>query len=78
MPDEIDSRGQHWQYVRTEELLALHRVAMEAREAVEIAHSMGMHLGPLREALAHTAYRAAGTPPVGAFDPPAGVAVQED
>lgn len=39
------------------DLLALHRVALQAREAVSIAAAAGVHLGPLRAALDATAYR---------------------
>lgn len=59
------------QHIRIDELLALHKVALQAREAVQVAADAGVHLGPLRAALDETAYR------VSPFTP-AGVAVQED
>lgn len=59
------------QYVRTDEPLALHKVALQAREAVQVAADAGVHLGPLRAALDETAYR------VSPFTP-TGVAEQED
>ena len=49
-----------WSHVPTGELLALHRVALQAREAVAIAAAAGVHLGPLRAALDETAYRTPG------------------
>lgn len=55
MPD--DEMFIRWQHVRVDELMALHRVAMEARDAVQIAEAVGVHLGPLRAALDATAYR---------------------
>jgi hypothetical protein len=48
---------ERWQYVRTDEWVALHKVALQARDAVDIAEAVGVHLGPLRAALDATAYR---------------------
>lgn len=45
------------EYVDRDEWVALHRVALQAREAVEVAADAGVHLGPLRAALDATAYR---------------------
>jgi hypothetical protein len=59
MPDEIDT-GQRWQYVRTDDLLALHKVALQARDAVEVAEALGVQLNPLRTALEATPYRVEG------------------
>lgn len=64
MPEaNVASSG--WQSVRIDELLALHKVALEARDAVEIAADAGVHLGPLRAALNETAYKIDYFPPAG-------------
>lgn len=49
-----------WRQVRDSEWLALHRIAVQAREAVQIAADAGVHLGPLRAALGSTPYRVEG------------------
>jgi len=49
-----------WQYVRTDEWMALHKIAQQAREAAQIAEELGIYLGPLRAALEPTPYRVEG------------------
>lgn len=49
-----------WAMARRDDLLALHRVALLAREAVQLCEGLGVHLGPLRAALSDTPYRVRG------------------
>lgn len=39
-----------------EQLFRLHQVAMHAKEALELCRALGIHLGPLKEALENAGY----------------------
>lgn len=54
----MDTPGR--QSVDRDEWVALHQVAMHARDAVEIAAAAGVQLGPLRAALDRTNYKTPG------------------
>lgn len=40
-----------WSYILSDEHLALCRVEMQARDALDVARMVGVHLGPLEAAL---------------------------